>query len=198
MVSMWATFGHINNIPPMAFALPAMFAKSSTIYNPIIYLMLRPNIRRMMRRDMCTLCHICVRSCFCPQRPGNCCSKPEIRVRLHTIPRQNNQLPSSHSAPQLSVVSSKNYSDERKNACECLTHDPQTCNVPEAAAAAADRESCKDRVTAVQQTHSNQESVSVGHRKSLLATMCTKRTSETDNLNINLEMVPGHAKVAWP
>ncbi|CAF91597.1 unnamed protein product, partial [Tetraodon nigroviridis] len=52
VVSMLAAFGPVDNIPPLAFALPAMFAKSSTIYNPIIYLTLRPNIRRMMCRNL--------------------------------------------------------------------------------------------------------------------------------------------------
>uniref|UniRef100_A0A8C2WHQ3 Opsin 7, group member a n=1 Tax=Cyclopterus lumpus TaxID=8103 RepID=A0A8C2WHQ3_CYCLU len=53
VVSMWAAFGHIENISPLAFALPAMFAKSSTIYNPIIYLMLRPNIQMLLNPDWC-------------------------------------------------------------------------------------------------------------------------------------------------
>uniref|UniRef100_A0A3P9DHL0 Opsin 7, group member a n=1 Tax=Maylandia zebra TaxID=106582 RepID=A0A3P9DHL0_9CICH len=82
VVSMWAAFGHIENIPPMAFAMPAMFAKSSTIYNPIIYLMLRPNFRRMVCSDLGALCQVSMKGCICSQCQVKCCLKPKIRVRL--------------------------------------------------------------------------------------------------------------------
>ncbi|XP_056247114.1 opsin 7, group member a [Seriola aureovittata] len=195
VVSMWAAFGHIENIPPLAFAMPAMFAKSSTIYNPIIYLMLRPNFRRMMRRDMGTLCHACLKSCLCFQGPVKCCSKPEIRVRLHTIHRQTNQFPSSNSSAQPPVIALRDHRcDKCKDAFECFRHYPQMCGVTNLA---ANGDSSKDQDTPVPRTH-KQKTHSVCHKKSLLATMCAKRTSEIDNLHINLEMVPGHAKVAWP
>lgn len=195
MVSMWAAFGHIENIPPLAFAMPAMFAKSSTIYNPIIYLMLRPNFRRMMHRDIGVLCHTCLKSCLCLQGPVKCCSKPEIRVRLRTIHRQTNQFPSSNSSAQPPVAPSGGHScDKCKDAFECFRHYPQMCGVTNPA---ANGDSYKDQDTPVPRMHT-QKTQSVCHKKSLLATMCAKRTSETDNLHINLEMVPGHAKVAWP
>uniref|UniRef100_A0A674F3X8 Opsin-5-like n=1 Tax=Salmo trutta TaxID=8032 RepID=A0A674F3X8_SALTR len=65
VVSMWAAFGHMDNIPPLAFAVPAMFAKSSTIYNPIIYLLLRPNFRRVMYRDLVSLHRAFLKGCLC-------------------------------------------------------------------------------------------------------------------------------------
>ncbi|XP_018532030.1 opsin 7, group member a [Lates calcarifer] len=195
VVSMWAAFGQIESIPPLAFAMPAMFAKSSTIYNPIIYLMLRPNFRRMMRRDMGTLCHACLRSCLCSQCPANCCSKPEIRVRLRTVHRQTDQFPSSNSSAQPPIEALKDHSCEKcKDAFECFKHYPQMCGVSNPA---ANGDLSEDQDTPVPQTH-KQKTQSVYHKKSLLATMCAKRTSERDNLHINLEMVPGHAKVAWP
>ncbi|KAM4688945.1 opsin-5-like [Discoglossus pictus] len=43
VIAMWATFGSIDDIPPLVFAVPSVFAKSSTIYNPFIYLFLKPN-----------------------------------------------------------------------------------------------------------------------------------------------------------
>ncbi|XP_046896556.1 opsin 7, group member b [Hypomesus transpacificus] len=59
-VAMWAAFGKRFNVPPMAFAWAAMFAKSSTIYNPIIYLSFKPNFRKSLCRDVAhcrrTLC----------------------------------------------------------------------------------------------------------------------------------------------
>ena len=51
IVSMWAAFGNPEKVPPMAFALAAMFAKSSTLYNPVIYLAFKPNFRRSLCRD---------------------------------------------------------------------------------------------------------------------------------------------------
>ncbi|GAA6234024.1 opsin-5-like [Lates japonicus] len=195
VVSMWAAFGQIESIPPLAFAMPAMFAKSSTIYNPIVYLMLRPNFRRMMRRHMGTLCHACLRGCLCSQCPANCCSKPEIRVRLRTVHRQTDQFPSSNSSAQPPMEALKDHSCEKcKDVFECFKHYPQMCGVSNPA---ANRDLSKDQDTPVPQTH-KQKTQSVYHKKSLLATMCAKRTSEIDNLHINLEMVPGHAKVAWP
>lgn len=194
VVSMWAAFGHIDNIPPLAFAMPAMFAKSSTIYNPIIYLMLRPNIRRVMCRDLGTLCHACLKGCHCSEGPAKCCSKPEIRVRLCTIHRQTNQVPSSNSFAQPAIALKDHSCEKCKDAFECFRHYPQMCGVTNPA---ANGDASKDQDTPGPQTH-KQNTQRVYNRKSLLATMCSKRTSEIDNLHINLEMIPGHAKVAWP
>uniref|UniRef100_A0AAR2LI89 G-protein coupled receptors family 1 profile domain-containing protein n=1 Tax=Pygocentrus nattereri TaxID=42514 RepID=A0AAR2LI89_PYGNA len=88
VVSMWAAFGQIKSIPPLAFAMPAMFAKSSTIYNPIVYLLLRPNFRRVMWRDLGLLQRACFRCCLCstiPQRPCRSKTVPlqSLRRRLH-------------------------------------------------------------------------------------------------------------------
>ncbi|XP_028283866.1 opsin 7, group member a [Parambassis ranga] len=184
VVSMWAAFGHIEAIPPLAFAIPAMFAKSSTIYNPIIYLMLRPNFRRIMCRDLGT-CHACLKSCLCPHGP----------VRLLTIHRQTNQCPLSNCSAAPPTVQLKDHSCDRcKDAFECFRHYPQICGVTNPA---VNSNLSKDQDTPVSQTR-KQKAESVHHKKSLLATMCAKRTSEMENFHINLEMVPGHAKVAWP
>lgn len=191
---MWAAFGHIENIPPLAFAMPAMFAKSSTIYNPIIYLMLRPNFRRVMCKDLGTLCHTCLKGCICSWGLVKCCSKPKIRMRL-AIHRQTNQFPSPNSSAQPPMVASKDHSCEKcKDAFECFRQYPQMCSVSNPV---ANVDLFKDQDVSVLKTN-KQKLQSACHKKSLLATMCAKGTSEIDNLHINLEMVPGHAKVAWP
>ncbi|KAM7379406.1 hypothetical protein PAMP_004960 [Pampus punctatissimus] len=183
VVSMWAAFGHIENIPPLAFAMPALFAKSSTIYNPIIYLMLRPNFRRVIRKNMSTLCHACLTSCLCFHGSVKCCSKPKNQVRLHTVHRQTDQFPSSNYSVQPPMVALKSHSCEKcKDAFECFKLYPP-----------ANGDSSRG-----EDVPDNQTLQSEGHKKSLLATMCAKKTTEIDNLHINLEMVPGHAKVAWP
>ncbi|TKS79768.1 G-protein coupled receptor 136 [Collichthys lucidus] len=153
VVSMWAAFGHIDNIPPLAFAMPAMFAKSSTIYNPIIYLMLRPSFRSVMCSD---LGHACVKGCLCL-----------LRLKEHSCVRC-------------------------ADAFECFGHYPQMCTNP-----VANVDSSKDQDSTVPQTH-RQKTQRACHKKSLLSTMCATKTSEMDNFHINLEMIPGHAKVAWP
>ncbi|XP_063056475.1 opsin 7, group member a [Engraulis encrasicolus] len=56
VVSMWAAFGHYQDIPPLAFAVPAVFAKSSPLYNPLVYLLLKPNFRQ----DLHSLLLACV------------------------------------------------------------------------------------------------------------------------------------------
>lgn len=50
-VAMWAAFGDATQVPPDAFALAAVFAKSSTIYNPVVYLLCKPNFRECLYRD---------------------------------------------------------------------------------------------------------------------------------------------------
>ncbi|XP_023186063.1 opsin-5-like isoform X1 [Xiphophorus maculatus] len=54
-VAMWAAFGDATTVPPVAFALAAVLAKSSTIYNPMVYLLCKPNFRECLCRDTSTL-----------------------------------------------------------------------------------------------------------------------------------------------
>uniref|UniRef100_A0A668AJ36 Opsin 7, group member a n=1 Tax=Myripristis murdjan TaxID=586833 RepID=A0A668AJ36_9TELE len=198
VVSMWAAFGHIENIPPLAFAMPAMFAKSSTIYNPVIYLMLRPNFRKVMYRDLGTLRRAFLKGCRCSQGPSKCRSKPVIRVNLWTIRRQTSQPCSNKSSAQPPMVASKcdDGCENCKDAFECFRHYPRGCHLTNPANIG---DTTKDQATPVPELQTNkQKTQSICNKKSLRATMRGKRTSEIDNLQINLEMVPGHAKVAWP
>lgn len=76
VVSMWAAFGDFDNIPPLAFAIPALFAKSSPLYNPLVYLLLKPNFRRDL--------HSLLEACACPKStcPHPCGSCMHV---LHTV-----------------------------------------------------------------------------------------------------------------
>uniref|UniRef100_A0A3Q1H473 Opsin 7, group member a n=1 Tax=Acanthochromis polyacanthus TaxID=80966 RepID=A0A3Q1H473_9TELE len=183
VVSMWAAFGHVENIPPLAFAMPAMFAKSSTIYNPIIYLTLRPNFRRIVCRDIGTLCHACLKGCLCQR----CSSKQKIRIRLRTVHRQTSRFPSANSSAQPPPVTFKEHNcEECKDAFECFKHYPQMCGITNLATSG---DLSKDQNTPVSQ---------IQKREAEALCARAKRTSEIDNFHINLEMVPGQAKVAWP
>lgn len=181
VVSMWAAFGRIENIPPLAFAVPAMFAKSSTVYNPIIYLMLRPNCRRMMCRDLGTLFELCLKGCRCLKRHAKCCSKPKIKVKLCTAHRQSN-LPSSISAAHSPVVTIKDYSCQRcEDSFEHFRLYPRICGI---ANPAASGDSSKDQLP---QAHAQ-----VSESK-----MTIISTSKTNTLNFHLEMAQRNTKQAW-
>ncbi|XP_028309328.1 opsin 7, group member d [Gouania willdenowi] len=61
VVAMWAAFGDASRVPPSAFAIAAIFAKTSTIYNPMVYLLCKPNFRDCLYRDTSTLRQIIYR-----------------------------------------------------------------------------------------------------------------------------------------
>lgn len=192
MVSMWAAFGHVDTIPPLAFAVPAMFAKSSTIYNPIIYLMLRPNFRRMVQRDLSILCRTCLKRCHCSKGQDGCCSKPELGIRLHTLHRQTNQFPSSNYSAQPPVRDLHDCSCRKgKDAFESCRHYPQVCVITNPD---ANRGSSKDVPGPPTHAPKTQRECC----GPLLSILRSNRTSEIDNVHIRLEMTPGHAKLAWP
>ena len=51
VVSMLAVFGDADSISPVAFAMAAVLAKISTVYNPVVYLLCKPNFRKCLYRD---------------------------------------------------------------------------------------------------------------------------------------------------
>ncbi|XP_051509664.1 opsin-5-like [Myxocyprinus asiaticus] len=85
IVAMWAAFGRLNQVPPLAFAIAAIFAKSSTIYNPVVYLLFKPNFRKSLSRDTAQIRRrICSSPCRGSPVPGEkdlnhqtslCCNK---------------------------------------------------------------------------------------------------------------------------
>ncbi|XP_064420575.1 opsin-5 [Latimeria chalumnae] len=63
ITAMWVVFAEYRKVPTMAFAVSAVFAKSSTIYNPIVYLLLKPNFRKFLTKDFVVLQRTCSRTC---------------------------------------------------------------------------------------------------------------------------------------
>ncbi|XP_053739692.1 opsin-5-like [Synchiropus splendidus] len=181
IVSMWAAFGRIEDIPPMAFALPAMFAKSSTIYNPIIYLTLRPNFRKVIHKDLDILLHSCLKN------PLSCCSKLNVPVKLG-VQRPSN--PSSDLSVHPATVALDEPSGEpsRKVCLKNFHRPPQTVRV---AAPIDSGGAFKDQEGLVLSPSSH-----LAPRSGDASPFCAKETPEDDHLR--LEMVPGQAKVAWP
>ncbi|KAL3052807.1 hypothetical protein OYC64_005351 [Pagothenia borchgrevinki] len=50
IVSMWSILGDSSSIPPEVSLLPCMFAKSSTVYNPLIYYIFSKSFRREVKQ----------------------------------------------------------------------------------------------------------------------------------------------------
>ncbi|CAI9604512.1 unnamed protein product [Staurois parvus] len=63
VVAMWAAFGDARRVPTIAFALAAMFAKSSTLYNPMVYLLLKPNFLNVVTKDLSVFQAVCAMVC---------------------------------------------------------------------------------------------------------------------------------------
>ncbi|XP_051950932.1 opsin-5-like [Xyrauchen texanus] len=103
IVAMWAAFGRLNQVPPIAFAVAAIFAKSSTIYNPVVYLLFKPNFRKSLSRDTA---HIRRRICSSPCKgssvPGekdlNHQPSPRCNKDVSNSTRFSNGLADSHRA----------------------------------------------------------------------------------------------------
>ncbi|KAJ8276837.1 hypothetical protein GJAV_G00068470 [Gymnothorax javanicus] len=184
LVSMWAAFGHIENIPPLAFAVPAVFAKSSTLYNPVVYLLLKPNFRHSMCTDLRSLQERCLNHCSCIGRLQKCDYRSAIEVSFKSLKRRNESISASmHLRPDCSNCTCERCDD----AFERFRNYPRSCHVN------------------VNTVHfSLQQSTSTEHeqnpivrnmaKKSIRVIVRGKKTSDIDGLEITLETVPTHAK----
>lgn len=96
IVSMWAAFGNSTTVPPIAFAVAAIFAKSSTLYNPIVYLAFKPNFRKSLCQDLAN-CRRRLCGCLCQ---GGSAEKGICRQSHHkeecNSTRLSNGLPENH------------------------------------------------------------------------------------------------------
>uniref|UniRef100_A0A8C4ZQ93 G-protein coupled receptors family 1 profile domain-containing protein n=1 Tax=Gadus morhua TaxID=8049 RepID=A0A8C4ZQ93_GADMO len=160
IVSMWAAFGHVDAIPPLAFALPAMLAKSSTIYNPAIYLMLRPNFRRVLRRDLGFLWRFCLSRAFQTPPPP----------------------PPPRPAPQ-----ALSRSDKRGDAFECFRHCRHRCRVCHPGPQG--HEACECPSGSDSKRNNKRGTLRFSQVNCVPTTVAEKRTSDIENLHINLEMI---------
>ncbi|XP_025937079.1 opsin-5-like isoform X3 [Apteryx rowi] len=67
IVALWAVFGDASQVPALAFVLSAAFAKSSTLYNPLVYLLFKPNFQKFLSKDILLLQAIrTILCCGCP------------------------------------------------------------------------------------------------------------------------------------
>ncbi|XP_063076056.1 opsin-5-like [Engraulis encrasicolus] len=222
VVSMWAAFGHLDNIPPLAFAVPAMFAKSSTIYNPLVYMLLRPTFRKVMWRDLGLLRRTCLQGCCC------CCARPLCPTAITAGPSG----PSKPPVPEVAIVPLRRTRRQDTltrlaahaevalqggaareaevrpvmvgragslcgDAYECFRHYPRACcSHPHHAEAPCGPCLAQDKVTAVPSDLATERKTP---RLPCLRGALRERTQQdVANLEFDVETVPGHVKVAWP
>ncbi|CAL8307618.1 unnamed protein product [Lota lota] len=119
LVSMLATYGHVESLPPMAFAVPAVFAKSSTLYNPLIYLLLKPKYRHLLGQHFLAQRKKCPRL-RCPPRLSLCAFLGPF----------SDPAPCSDSAPQAQATLGHSHCDCRhcRDTFECFKHYPRCCH----------------------------------------------------------------------
>uniref|UniRef100_A0A8C6V5H6 G-protein coupled receptors family 1 profile domain-containing protein n=1 Tax=Naja naja TaxID=35670 RepID=A0A8C6V5H6_NAJNA len=63
IVAMWAAFGDASKVPILAFALSAICAKSSATYNPLVYLLFKPNFQKFLSKDLSFFQAVCAVCC---------------------------------------------------------------------------------------------------------------------------------------
>ncbi|XP_060631203.2 opsin-5-like isoform X1 [Anolis sagrei] len=180
IIAMWAAFGSIDKIPPVAFAVPAVFAKSSTLYNPAMCLFLKPNFRSTIVKDLTVLQQLCLKSCFCPRGMQNCTYRSALEAPLKSFKGRNES-----SSNSVQIVGGCSYFP-----CE-KCHDPFECfkNYPKC---------CQGRLNVMD--HTPQESISVENNmqsktkhaseKCIKVVIRGEKTTDTDNLEITLEHIP--------
>ncbi|XP_064887877.1 opsin-5 isoform X4 [Columba livia] len=83
IVALWAVLGDTSQVPALAFVLSAVFAKSSTLYNPLVYLLFKPNFQKFLSKDMVLaqavrtlLCCACPRAALQPLPPAGGSDRP--------------------------------------------------------------------------------------------------------------------------
>ncbi|XP_051517483.1 opsin-5-like [Myxocyprinus asiaticus] len=82
VVSMWAAFGEPDLVPPIAFALAAMFAKSSTLYNPVVCLVFKPSFRKSLCRDATKFRRtLCPCMCQTKSQPKEATNLPKLKTK---------------------------------------------------------------------------------------------------------------------
>ncbi|XP_063819533.1 opsin-5-like [Pseudophryne corroboree] len=116
VVAMWATFGDARSVPPLAFALAAVFAKSSTLYNPMVYLLLKPNFLNVVIKDLSVFQTVCAVTC------GTCKTPAKRDQCIHRDVR---------SSKKLATPFMENYGTSQScvDAFECFSNYQQCCHL---------------------------------------------------------------------
>ncbi|XP_072269353.1 opsin-5-like [Pyxicephalus adspersus] len=180
IIAMWAAFGSIDIIPPLAFAVPAIFAKSSTMYNPLIYLLLKPNFRNMLAQRFSVFHKLCAVQWLC-RKPTSVChhvSLPELFHKLFYRRRSNCQkIKTSKEGCQYFPC------DECKDTFECFKHYPRCCH---------DVLTVLPYTTQANNNASEMKPLDLKHgdKKSLRVSVRGQKRADADSFDISLEVIP--------
>ncbi|XP_069477065.1 opsin-5-like [Ambystoma mexicanum] len=183
IISMWAAFGSIDAIHPLAFAVPAVFAKSSTLYNPVIYLLLKPNFRKTIAKDFLALQQLCIRSCCCVRVLQHCNYPSVLKINLKPFRMRNES--SSNSVRTIKGCSSYCPCDKCNDTFECFRNYPKCCHdgVKTVHCPPQEKVSPDGHLHAIR---------NLSAKKSVRVIVKGQKSNETDNLEITLEMIPMH------
>ncbi|XP_062489122.1 opsin-5-like [Pezoporus occidentalis] len=178
VIAMWAVFGSIDKIPPLAFAVPAVFAKSSTLYNPVIYLFLKPSFRKTIAKDFTVLQQLLTRSWFSVKAPQN------YRSTMNTTHRTFKGKTES-TCNSLPIVEECSYFSHAKcsDSFRCFQSYPECCQ-----GSLSDME-CPPQETVALESNL-QAKVRQSNRKSVKVVVSGGKSTEIDSLEITLEAVP--------
>uniref|UniRef100_A0A674IAV7 Opsin-5-like n=1 Tax=Terrapene triunguis TaxID=2587831 RepID=A0A674IAV7_9SAUR len=186
IIAMWAAFGSIEGIPPLAFAVPAVFAKSSTLYNPVTYLLLKPNFRSTLAKDFGVLQQLCIRTCFCLKALQSCSYRSVLEIGLKSFKGRNES-----SCNSVQTVEGCSYfpCEKCNDTFECFKNYPKCC---------------QERLSTMEYTP--QESVSLESslqakrkqdaKKSVKVVVQGEKNTQNDNFEITLETIPAHSRFA--
>ncbi|XP_068529060.1 opsin-5-like [Anas acuta] len=180
VIAMWAAFGSIDKIPPLAFAVPAVFSKSSTLYNPVVYLLLKPNFRSTIAKDFTVLQQLCIGSCFCVKILQT--FRSTLNTSLRTFKGK-----SESSCNALPIVEGCSYfpSEKHGDTFEYFKSCPKCCQEKISAMGSPSQE-----ITALE--NSLQVKMRQGSKKSVKVVVQGEKSTELENLEITLEAVPVH------
>nr|XP_028592932.1 opsin-5-like isoform X3 [Podarcis muralis] len=180
VIAMWAAFGSIERIPPLAFAVPAVFAKSSTLYNPVMYLMLKPNFRSTIAKDFAVLQQLCIKTCFCLKHVQSCSYRSVLEVHSKSFKGRHES-----SSNSMQIVEGCSYfpCEKCNDTFECFKNYPKCC---------------QDRLSTME--HTLQENIPLENKiqsnakhaseKYVKVVVRGEKNSEIDSLEVTLENIP--------
>ncbi|CAM2106574.1 unnamed protein product [Caretta caretta] len=186
IIAMWTAFGSMEGIPPLAFAVPAVFAKSSTLYNPVTYLLLKPNFRSTLAKDFGVLQKLCIRACFCLKALQSCSYRSVLEVRLNSFKGRNES-----SCNSVQTVEGCSYfpCEKCNDTFECFKNYPKCCQERLSTMECTPRES-------VSLESSLQAKQKQGAKKSVKVVVQGEESTQNDNFEITLETIPAHSRFA--
>ncbi|XP_061454908.1 opsin-5-like [Rhineura floridana] len=186
IIAMWAAFGSIERIPPLAFAIPAVFAKSSTFYNPIMYLVLKPNFRSTIAKDFSVLQQLCIKTCFCSKHVQNCSYISVLEICSKSFKGRNES-----SSNSVQTVEEFSYfpCEKCNDTFGCFKNYPKCC---------------QERLNTME--HTVQENISLENNfqsnikhaseKHVKVVVRGEKSTEIDSLEVTLENMPTDTRFA--